>query len=174
MKSISLPTERTFPNFIRDIIKFNDDIPYYLISATLAIYAAPLPILLTTVYLVIRLVSTLLWSAHVNKLLTSVNFLEMLSSPQWKGDPSFLILFYKTIILSELEYKFSLYDSVSKIHVQICDLIGALNSTPVREISAEIRLPSQLSRPPPPLSLSLSLCSYHHHVPTDIYIIFSC
>ena len=127
--------------------------PYDLANATLAINSVPLPIVPSIEYLGITLDSKLLWTGHIKRLITRVgpclNFLKMLSSTQWGGDPSILALFYETVIRSKLDYGSSLYGSASKTQLQKLDcfqnkclrlIIGALKSTPVQALCAETGL----------------------------------
>ena len=128
--------------------------PYNIINATLAYNNSPLPIVDSTLYLGITIDSKLIWKEHIIKLLADIgprlNFLKMISSTRWGGDPKIITTLYKSIVRSKLDYGSSLYGSASHSLLQKLDvfqntclrlIIGALKSTPTSALCAETGIP---------------------------------
>ena len=91
-----------------------------------------------------------------NKVLKSINFLKALTTTWWGADPEVLLLTYKSIILSIIDYGCSVYGNASRSTLKILDkiqfaalrvCIGCMRSTPTKNILVEAgQLPLKLRR----------------------------
>lgn len=126
----------------------------YLLSLDITINDFPIPIVQNIKYLGLTLDSKLRWAPHLQHLIkfTSLwaNFLRSISNTWWGSHPSTLLIIYKAVIRSKLDYGCFLSGSASYSHWKkinnlqnscLKSIIGALKSTPNAAVEIETACP---------------------------------
>lgn len=102
----------------------------------------------------------LTWKVHIKKLVSEcqkrINLLKVISSTQWGADKQSLLLAYRALIRSKIDYKASLYDTAAAYRLKELDSIhnlalrlsvGAYRTSPIYSILAETEeMPLHLRR----------------------------
>ncbi|XP_074028319.1 uncharacterized protein [Leptinotarsa decemlineata] len=134
-------------------------------------------------YLGMNIDDRLTWEYHIKELITKsqngLYLLKVLSNHHWGSDNKLLLLLYRALVRSRIDYGSVAYDSASKRLLKLLDsihnsalrtVLGAHRTSPIPSIYCEVGEPTlQLRRQYLSLSFAATIASHKQH-PTEKYV----